>query len=180
MIVDFRDSDRMLGLKAIGIYRKGIEAASTACDKVYVPTVELQAADAAAVSAENWISTSLEEMGLGEVRELTMPSDLALSLRTAASCYLGQLTKLAEKQTDLLVPLEDTNELISRLQSLSDRLSGQTEIEGTTMRMSFGGVETGPMTMDDLENASRRMSRTAKDTAKTRRHSGAESTTQAN
>lgn len=162
MIVEFQDSDRMLGLKAVGIYRKGIETASAACEKVYCPTMELQTADAGAESAGDWIATSLEDMGVGESRELTMPGDLALALRTATSCYLGQLTKLSEKQADLLVPQEDTHELISRLQSLADRLAGQTEIPGTTsnrerttMTVSYNGITSPPMTTDDLANASR-------------------------
>ncbi len=156
MIVEFRDSDRMLGLKAIGIYRKGIEAAVGACEKVYVPTLELQAADNAASNAGDWIAVSLEEMGIGEVRELTAPTETTVALRTAASCYLSQLSKLAEKQTDLLVPLEDTNDLMSRLQSFADRLSGQTEMAGVTT-VSVNG--TTPITLDDISNAARQFSR---------------------
>lgn len=165
MIVDFQDSDRMLGLKALGIYVKGIEAAKAACDKVYAGTMELQTAEGQAEAAREWIATSLEDMGLGETRELTTPSDSCLALRTAVSCYLSQLTKLSEKQSDLLVPVDDTNELISRLQSLSDRLSGQTEIPGTTQRdrttatISVGGFTSEPMTTDDMANAGRHMAK---------------------
>lgn len=160
MIVEFRDSDRMLGIKAIGIYRKSIEAAKAACDKVYVPTVELQTADGAAEEVSKWVAESLDEMGIGETRELTIASDLAVALRMATSCYLTQLDKLAEKQSDLLVPLEDTNELMSRLRSLSDRLTGQMELAGvTTMTMKYGDIETGPITTDDLAKATRRLRR---------------------
>lgn len=161
MIVEFRDTDRMLGIKAVGIYRKAIEAAIAACDKVYCPTVELRTADAAGEAASQWVADSLDEMGIGEVRELTMPADLAVSLRTATSCYLTQLGKLVEKQMDLLVPLEDTNELMSRLRSLADRLSGQTELTGvaTTMTMKFGDIETAPITMDDMKKIGRNISK---------------------
>ncbi len=161
MIVEFRDGDRMLGMKAVGIYRKAIEAAVAACDKVYVPTMELQTADTDAEAACNWLADRLDEMGVGEARELTIPADLAVALRTASSCYLTQLGKLSEKQVDLLVPLEDTNELMSKLTSLSDRLSGQTELAGvaTTMTMKFGDIETGPITMDDLQAATKSVER---------------------
>lgn len=158
MIVEFRDSDRMLGVKAIGIYRKSIEAAVAACEKVYVPTVELQTADHDAEVASKWIAESLDEMGIGETRELTIGAELALALRMATSCYLVSLSKLSEKQADLLVPLEDTNEIMSRLRSLSDRLSGQMEMAGvTTMTITGTGINTGPITMDDMDKATRRL-----------------------
>ena len=162
MIVDWRDSDRMLGIKAIGIYAKGIEAAKAACDKVYAGTLELQTAEAQAEAAREWIATSLDEMGIGEVRELTTPSDHCLALRTAVSCYLSQLTKLSEKQSDLLVPVDDTNELISRLQSLADRLSGQTEIPDaykSTVTISAPGMEPVTMTGDDMGNVGRHLAK---------------------
>lgn len=145
MLVEFREADRMFGLKAIGIYRKGIEAASAACEKVYCPTLELQEADTAANFVEGWIAENLDEMGAGETRELNVPISSALALRTACSVYLTQLGKLSEKQADLLVPVEDTNVLMSHLTSLADRLRGQMEMAGVNATISVNGSPAIPM-----------------------------------
>lgn len=136
MLIEFRSADRLLGVKALGIYGKMLEAAKGACDKVYAPTLYLDSEQAQSGSASEWLYEKLDEMGVGEVREVEMPSDLALSLRNAASVYLAQLTKLAEKQSDLLVPLEETNEVTSQVMSLADRLRGQIEMSGVVS----GGV----------------------------------------
>lgn len=152
MLIEFRSSDRMFGLKAIGIYRKGIEAAKAACDKVYVETVALLTADSDAERAEEWIAEQLDEMGVGEVRDLAMPTHLALSLRLACSVYLTQLGKLSEKEADMLVPLDHTNELMSHLTSLVDRLRGQTEIEGT-ITMATPGREPVTLTHTEFSRA---------------------------
>jgi hypothetical protein len=61
-----------------------------------------------------------------------IPSQLAGALANATSVYLTQLTKLAEKQSDLLVPIEDTSEVTAQVASLADRLRGQTELGGAT------------------------------------------------
>ncbi len=160
MLIEFRSADRMLGLKAIGVYRKGIEAASAALDKVFVSSMELQTADADALKTESWVAGSLEDFGVGETRDVEIPTFLAVSLRTACSCYLTQLGKLVDKQAELLVPPDNTNEVISHLQSLADRLAGQIEMRGTIGRtdveITFGD-KTVKTTMEDMERAAHRM-----------------------
>lgn len=131
MLIDFRDSDRLLGVKALAVYGKALDAAVASCEKVYQPTLGLQNEKAIAEGAADWLNERLDEMGIGEVRECDMPSDYVLSLRMAASVYLSQLGKLAEKQGDLLVPLDETNEVMSHVLSLVDRLRGQLELNGT-------------------------------------------------
>lgn len=155
MLIEFQTSDRLLGLKAIGVYRDGIKAASTACAKVFVDTMALQAAETSACAVETWAATNLEDMELGESRELEIPSSLALALRTACSCYLTQLGKLADKQVELLVPPDNTNDVISHLQSLADRLSGQIELDGT-VTMQFGDAAPITIPSETLRRAARK------------------------
>ena len=160
MIIEFQSSDRMFGLKAIGVYRKGIEAASAACEKIYAPTLELQEADAQADAAQTFVAERLDEMGVGEVRELDMPASLSLALRTACSVYITQLNKLVEKQADLLVPIEDTNVVVSHLTSLADRLRGQTELHGiSTVTFAVPGHQPVTMSGDQLSRAAAHLSR---------------------
>lgn len=131
MLIEFRDSDRLLGLKALAVYDKALDAAVAACDKVYQPTLGLQAEKARTEAAGDWLRETLDDMGVREVRERDMPSEYALALRMAGSVYLSQLGKLAEKQGDLLVPLDETNEVMSLVTSLVDRLRGQLEFTST-------------------------------------------------
>lgn len=143
MLVEFRSGDQMLAVKAIAIYRKGIEAAAAACEKVYVPTMELQQAEHAADCALQWVGEKFENMGDGEVKEIDVPLDTTLALRAAASVYLVQLGKVAEKQTVLLVAPDDTNVRITELQSLSDRLRGQLELRmGEARKGSMDGIDS--------------------------------------
>jgi hypothetical protein len=81
-----------------------------------------------------------------------IPSQLAGALANATSVYLTQLTKLAEKQSDLLVPIEDTSEVTAQVASLAHRVRGQGELDvGNTTASPNGGE---PITMDEM---SRRM-----------------------
>lgn len=150
MVIEFRSGDRMLGIKALGIYEKAVDAAIASSEKVYAPTLYLAGEKAKAEAARDWIANTLDDMGIGEVREADMPSQLALSLRNAGSVYLAQLGKLTEKQADLLVPLDETNEVVSHVTSLVDRLRGQLELEGT-VTMGFGDREVR-MSSADLSN----------------------------
>jgi len=139
MLMEFRSADRMLGMKALGIYAKAVDAAKGACEKVYAPTLYLDGEAAKAEAATDWLADRLDEMGVGEVRVLDMPSPLALVLRNAGSVYLAQLGKLTEKQADLLVPLDETNEVVSHVTSLVDRLRGQLELDGTVTMSNLAG-----------------------------------------
>jgi hypothetical protein len=161
MMIEFHAADRMFGLKALGIYAAGIQAAKTACGKVYVIALELQEAEANAEAVESWIAGRLDEMGLGEERDVEIATPFALTLRTACSVYLAQLTKLSEKQADLLVPIEDTNVTISHLQSLADRLGGQGELVGTVshVTMQFGDGEPITVTEGQLARAAEKARR---------------------
>jgi sarcosine oxidase gamma subunit len=178
MLIEFHSSDRMLGIKALGIYEKGIDAATAACEKVYVPTLELQDAKASSEEAMSWVAETLDNMGVGEVTEHELSHRLAQTLRTATSVYIGQLTKLGEKQADLLVPIEDTNVLISQLTSLADRLNGQTEIHSVlgdskdTTTVSINGSE--PISLNEfnrrLDTALTRVGRAAQTAANKATH----------
>jgi len=154
MLIEFRSADRMLGLKALSIYGKMIDAAKAACEKVYAPTLYLDSEKMRGESAGDWLQEKLDEMGVGEVREIDMPSELGLSLRCAGSVYLSQLTKLSEKQSDLLVPQEETNEVTSHVTSLVDRLRGQIEMAGVNDSATTIKLNDGPeVSMDDFHRA---------------------------
>lgn len=146
MIIGFRDSDRLLGAQALAIYEKGLDAAVSACEKVFQPTLALDAEKAKAEAAADWLYASLDEMGLGEIRELDMPADLALPLRIATSVYLAQLSKLEAKQVDLLVPIEDTQAVVSQVTNLCDRLRGQLDFL-TTLDARVAEDEPGTATV---------------------------------
>ncbi|HEV8448628.1 MAG TPA: hypothetical protein VGQ44_17480 [Gemmatimonadaceae bacterium] len=149
MLVPFRSSDRLLGSKALGIYDKMLDTAKAACDKVYAPTLWLDTEKGRVERAEAWLNESLDGLELGEERDIDIASPLASVIGNAASAYLSQLTKLAEKQTDLLVPVDDTSEITARVASLADRIRGQGELTGiSSATVSVNGGE--PMTLDEM------------------------------
>jgi hypothetical protein len=132
MLVPFRSGDRILGSKALGIYDKMLDTAKAACEKVYAPTMWLDTEKGRAEKADAWLADSLDGLELGEERDIEIASSLASVIGNAATAYLAQLTKLAEKQTDLLVPVDDTSEITARVASLADRIRGQGELGGMT------------------------------------------------
>jgi len=151
MLVPFRSGDRVLGSKALGIYDKMLDTAKAACEKVYAPTMWLDTEKGRVERADKWLNESLDGLALGEEQDIDIPSPLASVIGNAASAYLAQLTKLAEKQTDLLVPVDDTSEITARMASLADRIRGQGElaaIRGDTT-VSLNGGE--PMTLDEMQ-----------------------------
>lgn len=150
MLIEFRAADRLLSFKALGIYQKGIDAAKAANEKVYVDAMALDEAATNAEMATRWLG-SLDEMEPGEVRDVDMAHPIPLTLRTAASVYLTQLGKLAEKESDMLVPLDNTNEIMSQLRSLADRLAGQVELRGIVSHAFNAAVEASePREGDDM------------------------------
>jgi hypothetical protein len=157
MLVPFRSGDGILGSKALGIYDKMLDTAKAACEKVYAPTMYLDTEKGRVERAADWLNESLDGLELGEEREIDVPAPLAGALANGASVYLAQLTKLAEKQSDLLVPIEDTSEVTAQVASLADRLRGQGELDVGKTTVSFDGGE--PMTMDEM---SRRVEHLAK------------------
>jgi hypothetical protein len=132
MLVPFRSGDRILGSKALGIYDKMLDTAKAACEKVYAPTMYLDTEKGRVERAADWLGKSLEGLELGEERDIEIPSPLAGALANATSVYLTQLTKLAEKQSDLLVPVDDTSEITAQVASLADRVRGQGELAELT------------------------------------------------
>lgn len=143
MIIELRAADLVLGFKALGIYTKGLDAAKTACEKVAVDTMAIQTAASEAERASKWLG-SVDEMEPGEARDIDCPSSVTIAMRTATFVYLTQLSKLAEKEIDMLVPVDQTKDLMSQLQSFADRLNGQMEMAGVLAE-----------TMDALEQAAR-------------------------
>jgi hypothetical protein len=152
MLVPFRSGDRVLGTKALGLYDKMLDTAKAACEKVYAPTMYLDTEKGRAERAADWLEKSLDGLELGEERDIEIPSPLAGALANATSVYLTQLTKLAEKQSDLLVPVDDTSEITAQVASLADRVRGQGELGVGKTTVSLNGGE--PITMDEM---SRRM-----------------------
>jgi hypothetical protein len=148
MLVPFRSGDRILGSKALGIYDKMLDTAKAACEKVYAPTMYLDTEKGRVERAADWLEKSLDGLELGEERDIEIPSPLAGALANATSVYLAQLTKLAEKQSDLLVPIEDTSEVTAQVASLADRLRGQGELDVGKTTVSLNGGE--PMSMDEM------------------------------
>jgi len=150
MLVPFRSGDRVLGSKALGLYDKMLDTAKAACEKVYAPTLWLDTEKGRVERALSWLNESLDGLGLGEERDIEIPGPLAGAIGNAASVYLAQLTKLAEKQTDLLVPVDDTSEITSQVASLADRIRGQGELAGignTTVSLNGGEL----MSLDEMQ-----------------------------
>jgi hypothetical protein len=148
MLVPFRSGDRVLGTKALGLYDKMLDAARSACEKVYAPTMWLDTEKGRVERDDAWLNQSLDGLAIGEEQDIEIPSPLAGALANAASVYLAQLTKLAEKQSDLLVPIEDTSEVTAQVASLADRIRGQGELGVGKTTVSLNGGE--PITMDEM------------------------------
>lgn len=150
MLIEFRAADRVLGFKALGIYEKGIESAKGACEKVYVSSLPLQTAEQETADARAWLGR-IDEMEPGETHDLDIPVRLALTIRTACSVYMAQLSKLAEKEVDMLVPLDNTKDIMSQLQSFADRLGGQIEMGSVVGQAMADAIRhSSPEAGDDL------------------------------
>ena len=147
MLITFLQADDLIIRQAIEIHQKLLEAANKALAHLNLPTLHVDADLTRLDEIRKFVKVNTSDGDLlkGE-RELKVPLDV--TLRTSLWILLDKLGKLMEAEAQLFAPTNGTAERIAAVQSLRDRVDGQT-----TMTLEMDGMKPVTLTERQFDHA---------------------------